>query len=148
MKSLSALFAIFLLFNMPQNTGINDLNFLAGKWKVENKENYETWAVKGNDGLEGKSYKIRNGNTQIDEYLTIKITGEKVIYTAKVMNQNNAQPIEFVLNKTIKDKFSFENAAHDFPKKIQYTKRNDSTLFVAVLGDNDKGFSYNLIKQK
>ncbi len=148
MKSLSTLFAIFLLFNLTQNTGIKDLNFLAGKWKVENKENYETWAIKEKGILEGKAYKIRNGNTQVDEYLTIKITGEKVIYTAKVVNQNNGEPVEFVLNKTVKDKFSFENLAHDFPKKIQYTKQNDTTLFVSVLGKDDKGFAYNLIKLK
>ena len=80
--------------------------------------------------------------------MTIKVVGEKIIYAAKVLNQNNAQPIEFVLNKSFKYKFSFDNANHDFPNKIQYTKRNDSTLFVAVLGDNDKGFSYNMIKQK
>lgn len=148
MKFLSTLTAVLLLFNLPQDTGIKDLNFLAGTWKVENKENYERWTLKEKGHLEGVAYKVRNGNTQIDENLTIKITGEKVVYSAKVKNQNNGQPIDFVLNKMIKDKFSFENAGHDFPKKIQYTIRNDSTLFVSVLGENDKGFSYNLIKQK
>lgn len=144
MKSFITLLLIFIGF---QNSQINTLQFLTGRWKVQNKENYETWAMKGG-ALEGNSYKIRNGNKQIDEHLSIQINGEKIIYTAKVLNQNNAQPIAFVLNKAIKDKFSFENAAHDFPKKIQYTKQNDSTLFVAVLGDNDKGFSYTMIKQK
>lgn len=145
MKTLLTLLTLTLLFRSNQT---NDLHFLAGTWKVENKENYESWEVKDKGMLEGKSYKIRNGVSKIDEHLTIKMEGEKVIYAAKVLNQNNAQPIEFVLNKAVKDKFSFENPSHDFPKKIQYTKRNDSTLFVAVLGDNDKGFSYTMMKQK
>lgn len=147
MKSLSILFAIFLLFTAPQNN-ISDLHFFAGTWKIENKGNYETWVLKDKDALEGSAYKIRNGSKLVEEYLSIKISGDNIIYTAKVVNQNNGQPVEFILNKTIKDKFSFENLAHDFPKKIQYTKRNDTTLFVSVLGKDDKGFSYNLIKQK
>jgi len=147
MKSLFTLFTLLIVFNPPLNIQTHNFHFLIGTWKVENKENYEKWSIKNND-LEGNSYKIRNGNTQIEEYLTIKIINDKVIYTAKVVNQNAGQPIEFVLNKSIKDKLSFENSAHDFPKKIQYTKRNDTTLFVSVLGKDDKGFSYNLIKQK
>jgi phosphoribosylamine-glycine ligase len=131
-----------------QTSKIDDLQFLAGTWKVANKENYETWVVKEKGLLEGNSYKIRNNNKQVDEYLSIQAKGEKIIYTARVLNQNNAQPVEFTLNKMVKDKLSFENIAHDFPKKIQYTKLNDTTIFVAVLGDNDKGFSYQMTRQR
>lgn len=148
MKNLFGLTTLIALFTGSFTPEIKDLHFLAGTWKVQNKENYETWILKEKELLEGNSYKIRNGNKQIDEYLSIKVSGDKIIYTAKVMNQNNAQPVTFELNKMVKDKFSFENPTHDFPKKIQYTKRNDTTLFVAVLGQDEKGFSYTMIKQK
>ena len=149
MKTLIALFPLFLFLNSPKTMEIKDLHFLVGTWKVEKKQSYETWKLaKSKDALEGNSYKIKDGNKQIDEYLSIKISNAKSIYTAKVVNQNNGKLVEFVLNASVKDKLSFENLEHDFPKKIQYTKRNDSTLFVAVLGKDDKGFSYNLIKQK
>lgn len=131
-----------------QTGKIDQLQFLAGTWKVANKENYETWVVKEKGKLAGSAYVIKQNNKQVAEYLSIKVSGDKIIYTARVLNQNNAQPVEFTLNKTIKDKFSFENASHDFPKKIQYTKVNDTTVFVAVLGENDKGFSYKMIRQK
>lgn len=65
-----------------------------------------------------------------------------------MLNQNNAQPIAFVLNNEVKNKISFENLTHDLPKKIQYTKLDETTLFVEVLGENDKGFSYKMMKQK
>lgn len=148
MKIILSLFTFISLIGTPRSAEITDLHFLAGTWKIENKENYETWSLKDKDALEGSAYKIRNGNKLIEEYLSIKVSGDNIIYTAKVVNQNNGQPIEFLLNKSVKDKFSFENLAHDFPKKIQYTKRNDTTLFVSVLGKDDKGFSYNLIKLK
>ncbi|HTM99062.1 MAG TPA: DUF6265 family protein [Pedobacter sp.] len=148
MKLLSALLVLLIAFKTTSHQQVKELHFLAGTWKVANKESYETWTIKDNGALEGNSYKIKNGSKRVEEYLSIKINSNKITYSAKVLNQNNGQTIEFVLNKTVKDKFSFENLTHDFPKKIQYTKRNDSTLFVAVLGDNDKGFSYNLIKQR
>lgn len=145
---MKSLFTLILLISSFQTNKIDKLHFLAGTWKMENKENYETWAVKGKGGLEGSSYKLKNGNKVVDEYLSIKINGDKISYYAKVLNQNNGKAVEFTLNKGVTDKFSFENAVHDFPKKIQYSKKDDRTILVSVLGDKDKGFSYTLIKQK
>ncbi len=144
---MKSLFTLILLIATFQTTKIDKLHFLAGTWKMENKESYETWAVMGKESLEGSSYKLKDGKKVVDEYLTIKMNGNKISYYAKVLNQNNGQAVEFTLNEAIKDKFSFENASHDFPKKIQYTKKDERTLLVAVLGDKDKGFSYTLIKQ-
>ena len=148
MKSITSLFTVVVISSLMANHNIKDLHFLAGTWKVEKKETYETWKLNKDNLLEGSSYKIKTGNKQVEEELSIKMSAEKIIYTARVLNQNNAQPIAFVLNKEVQGKFSFENPNHDFPKKIQYTKLNDTTLFVAVLGDGDKGFSYRMFKQK
>ncbi|SFH35960.1 DUF6265 family protein [Pedobacter insulae] len=147
MKLFSSLIVCLVSFQTISTMQVKDLRFLAGTWKIENKESYETWTIKNDNALEGSSYKVKNGIKVVGELLSIKINGDKISYAAKVLNQNNGQTIEFVLNRAVKDKLSFENLAHDFPKKIQYVKKNDSTLFVSVLGENDKGFSYNLIKQ-
>ena len=115
---------------------------------MENKENYETWKIKNENELEGSSYKMKADKKIVSEFLSIKKIEGKVIYTAQVVNQNDGKPIEFVLNKEVKNKISFENLTHDFPKKIQYTKLDETTLFVEVLGENDQGFSYKMMKQK
>jgi Domain of unknown function (DUF6265) len=148
MKIIFSLLIFITICAFNINDSIRDLQFLEGTWKMENKENYETWKIKNQSELEGSSYKIKSEEKITSEYLSIKAVNDQVIYTARVLNQNNAQAIDFVLNKKVKNKFSFENLSHDFPKKIQYTLLSDSTLFVQVLGDNDKGFSYQLIKQK
>lgn len=142
------LFAWMTFHFALQSNGIKELVFFTGTWKVENKESYETWRINDDGSLEGFSYKIKAGEKQVTESLTIKEHKDHILYTAKVPNQNNGQPVDFKWNKAVKDKFSFENEAHDFPKKVQYTKLNDTTLFVSVLGDHDKGFSYKLFKQK
>ncbi|MCY1545510.1 hypothetical protein D9M68_814570 [compost metagenome] len=79
--------------------------------------------------------------------MKIKSAGDQIIYSATALGQNEGKPIDFILNKDVKNKFSFENLAHDFPKKIQYTIINKTTLFVEVLGEGDKGFSYKMMKQ-
>ncbi len=147
MKSIFCLFSLLWISTVAPQHQIKDLRFLNGTWKIEKKESYENWKL-NNDRLEGNAYKMKEGKQQINEYLLIQLKGDKIVYTAKVPSQNNAQPVDFVLNQEEKGKFSFENAAHDFPKKIQYTKLNDTTLFVAVLGDGGKGFSYKMFKQK
>lgn len=148
MKIIIDFITLITLFSFNNNESLKDLTFLEGTWKMENKENYETWKVINDSEFEGSSYKIRAEKKTITEYLSIKEVEGKIIYTAKVLNQNNAQPIAFVLNNEVKNKISFENLTHDFPKKIQYTKLDATTLFVEVLGENDKGFSYKMMKQQ
>ena len=148
MKTIIGFITLLTLFSFTQKCDLNEFRLLEGTWKMENKENYETWKIKNENELEGSSYKMKADKKIVSEFLSIKKTEGKVIYTAQVVNQNDGKPIEFVLNKEVKNKISFENLTHDFPKKIQYTKLDETTLFVEVLGENDKGFSYKMMKQK
>lgn len=127
---------------------LNSLGFLSGTWKMENKENYENWKGVNDSLLEGSAYKMKAGKKVTTEYFSIKALSGKIIYQARVPNQNNGKAVDFELNENLRDKYSFENLSHDFPKKIQYTKLNDTTIFVEVLGANDKGFSYKMMKRK
>lgn len=146
-KAILSLFLFTLISAFTGKSDLDALQFLAGTWKIENKENYETWKKGADATFEGSAYKIKAEKKTVTEYLKIKTMGDKIIYSATVLNQNEGKPINFVLNKAVKNKFSFENLAHDFPKKIQYTLMDQHTLFVEVLGEGDKGFSYKMMKQ-
>jgi len=146
MRTIISLLTLFTIFSFTQKE-THALHFLQGTWKMETKENYETWEVVNNHELKGSSYAIRGGKKMTSEFLSITISPDKTVYTAVVPNQNEGKPVDFVLNTTVQNKFSFENLHHDFPKKIQYTKIDDKTLLVEVLGDNDQGFSYKMTKQ-
>lgn len=115
---------------------------------MENKENYENWKAVNDSLLEGSAYKMKAGQKVTTEYFSIKARTGKIIYQAIVPDQNNGKAVDFELNENLKNKYSFENLSHDFPKKIQYTRLNDTTIFVEVLGANDKGFSYKMMKCK
>ncbi|RKE94789.1 DUF6265 family protein [Ichthyenterobacterium magnum] len=142
----SLLLIIFFIVDSSAQSNIEQTHFLIGTWKVENKNIYENWTQNSNT-LIGKSYSLNNNEKIVSETLSITSTNKTIIYTATVINQNNGKGVDFKLNNTIKDKFSFENLNHDFPKKIQYTILNKSELFVEVLGENNQGFSYKMIKQ-
>jgi len=122
--------------------------FLEGTWKVENKETYEEWSWISESQLKGTGYKIIDGEREISEYLEISENDNSITYTATVPNQNNGQGVDFKLNRPTADEYSFENLNHDFPKKIIYKKLNDEEVFVRVLGEGDKGFSFKMLKQK
>lgn len=146
-KAIFSLLIFTVIFAFNGKTELDTFQFLEGTWKVENKENYETWKKSDLVTFEGNAYQIKAEKKTISEYLRIKSVGDQIIYSATVLNQNDGKPIDFVLNKTVKNKFSFENLQHDFPKKIQYTVINKTTLFVEVLGEGDKGFSYKMMRQ-
>lgn len=148
MKTLITLGILLTFSSFIGKDRLNGLGFLAGTWKTENKENYESWKVVNDSLLEGNGYKMKGGQKIVTEYFSIKASSGKIVYQATVPDQNNGKTIDFELNKSLKNKYSFENLSHDFPKKVQYTKLNDTTIFVEVLGENDKGFSYKMRKRK
>lgn len=147
MKVLLALVALFTICCAPQPQPSDTPLFLIGTWKVENREDYEAWTATDASTLQGQGYKIRNGQKTITEYLSIKTEDGKTVYTATVPGQNNGQPVDFVLNTEVVGKYSFENLAHDFPQKIQYTPMGDAALLVEVMGSGGRGFSYMMAKQ-
>jgi len=144
---LSIVLLLFISFNAcSQETSLQKFDFLIGTWKMEGKENYESWK-KNDNKLIGEVYKIENGQKSISENIEIILQENQIVYIPTVFDQNEGKGVPFEL-KLIENKlYSFENSQHDFPKKIQYKILNNNELFISVLGENNKGFSYKLIKQ-
>jgi hypothetical protein len=146
MKIFVSILILFLSSSCADKKA-TELDFLVGTWKKENKEQFEVWERNGSLGLIGYSYRIEDRKKNITETLAIKKIGEQFVYEATVPDQNDGRTVQFILNTEIDSLYSFENDKHDFPKKIQYKKRNDDQLKVTVLGDGNSGFSYIQIKQ-
>lgn len=117
-----------------------ELGFLIGVWKNKKSPKYETWK-KVNDTLyTGSSYRLSGDKKLITETLSLKKEGNEIIYTATVFDQNEGKAIDFVLNRKLSSVYSFENALHDFPKKIQYHHLNNDELKVQVVGNKEQSF--------
>ncbi len=142
------IFLVALIITVTTATGFAQSlpEFLAGTWKVENSETYEHWDKINENNFKGISYKMINGKMVITEYLDIKKTDGKIVYTATVLNQNNGIGIDF--NLTSSDSlFSFENPVHDFPKFIRYKHISENKMS-ATVGTNEDNFTLNFEKLK
>lgn len=138
---------VSLSISCAQTNPLKDVDFLVGTWKMEGRENYESWEKAG-EKLKGESYKIKDGSKKVSESLEITFQNNQIIYTATVFNQNQGKGIPFTLNTNDKEFVSFENPEHDFPNKIQYKPLSEKEVLVKVLGKDGKGFSYKLIKKE
>lgn len=146
-NKMKYIFLLITLLTLNLTFGQSNIpDFLQGTWKMENKEIYEHWDKLNSQTLKGFSYKLKNGQMGISEYLDISERDNQTLYTATVINQNNGKGIEFKLTKT-DSTYTFENPAHDFPKKISYQKLSDNEIFVQVSDGKQKGFSYKMTKQ-
>jgi len=140
MKNLTILILSIITISCSTSK-LEKLDFLVGNWQVEGKEQFEVWERNG-DELKGYGYKLKEKQKQISETLAIKMVNGNVVYQATVANQNEGATVSFQLNDSINNFYSFENAKHDFPKKIQYYKLSENQIKVNVLGEGDKGFSF------
>ena len=98
--------------------------WLEGIYRFENiaEDTYEEWHMTGGT-LKGRSFKIKNGDTLVNEELEIFKGKDKFIYyIATVKNQNQGRPVYFKLISYEPQRFVFENLEHDFPERIIYIR--------------------------
>ncbi|WP_126971036.1 DUF6265 family protein [Gynurincola endophyticus] len=118
-------------------------SFLQGIWKVEGKEIYERWDKMNDQHLKGFSYKLIDNQIVITEYLDLTYINNEILYGATVIGQNQGKKVDFKLTKT-GNIYTFNNPAHDFPKRIVYERISDREVLVNVSDGQQKQFSYTL----
>lgn len=116
-----------------------DLNQLVGRWEhVENKNNQlEEWQLISDDELRGKGFVLENGDTTFIESLSIKRINNILVYTAEVGDQNHGEKIPFNLTAQTAKTLEFSNYSHDFPQRIVYEMKSDTTLQAYIEGPRD-----------
>lgn len=125
---------------------------LCGSWQLENSANTEYWSKKSPDFYSGILYSIEGNDTIVFEKMSLKKIGENIYFIAEVSDQNNQEPIRFLLNGSSSKALEFENADHDFPNKIVYRMTSEDRLEASIIGlTNNKPdtifFNYSRIKQ-
>lgn len=115
---------------------IADLAFLAGSWVVESGavRVEEQWLCPGPDGMVGmaRTTSVAKAKTVLFEYLRIEARVGGLVYVAQ---PKGGPATEFPLVRLEAGTAVFENLAHDFPKRVVYTKRPDGGLTARVEGD-------------
>ena len=89
---------------------------------------------------------MRNNAMTAFEFLCIVERNGGLVYTA--MPNARTPATDFTLTKVTPDSATFENAAHDYPKMIRYSKLADGSLETMIAGaDGQRPVSVVLKKQ-
>ncbi len=140
MRRITIVIAGFILFSASiyrPGKGVDvfsQLYNLQGMWKIQNKKGFvfEEWKLINKDYLQGCGGVIRGNDTVVNERMLLESRQGEIFYTSIVEDQNNNQPIEFSLTSSEHRKFVFENATHDFPKRIVYEISGSDSLHAWV----------------
>jgi hypothetical protein len=95
---------------------------------------YERWQNADDSTMRSDSYKIKGKDTLWLETVELKRRGETIQYVSTVVGENKGQLVVFCLSRIENGKYTFENAAHDFPQRIVYELPRAGPLHACVEG--------------
>lgn len=124
--------------NGGDGDGVGALGWLAGTWRAEDaaRRTVEVWTRPRGGVLYGFSYTEERGlEVTHHEVLRIDRDGEQIRYVASPEGQATTA---FALTSVTAARATFENAAHDFPTRIDYARAGDA--LTARVSGGDRAF--------
>ena len=116
----------------PAAPAVKDVGWIAGCWEFTRNDRHvlEQWMPVEGETMLGMSRTVAGGKTTEWEFLMIRSGVKGLEYVAKPSGQPEAI---FTAATASANDVTFENPAHDFPKKISY-KRDGDSLVAAIEG--------------
>lgn len=113
-------------------------NWMIGCWAGEDGGDrfHERWLAADTATLLAVAHTTRAGKVRAFEFLRVILRDGKGIYIAQ---PDGAPPTEFVATETTASRVIFENAAHDFPKRVTYERPADDQLIATIDGGEKSG---------
>ncbi len=138
------LFAGFFLMNITtaftqqkSSPDLSDLKWLIGEWQMEKKNGLltESWQQADDSTLSESSYLLKtSGEKKLLENVQIVLRENHLYYLPTVSDQNNQQPVKFLITASSGNHFVAENPQHDFRKRIIYEMINQDSLHARIDG--------------
>lgn len=140
MKRIMALFislpfAGLILFPSSGYDRMQPFLWLKGSWKSATSRSTitESWSPKNDSTFYGESTITRsNGESKLRETIELVWREGSYYYIPVAIGQNNDHPVPFRITSFGDTGFVAENAEHDFPKRIIYTKVHNDSLHAVV----------------
>ena len=142
MKYLQLL-SVILFFNSCQNNSekeyseLNKMSWIIGKW-TNNQPNgilTEEWKIENDSTYFGTSYFLINKDTVHNESIRLVEKNNELFYSSIILGQNDNEPIDFILETNNENEILFKTKKVNYPKKIIYSKINDSTFNLKIAGN-------------
>lgn len=131
-----------ILFLFSCSPSLEDLSWLEGNWQRQYNDvtQVEVWK-RQSDTLLGLSYFIKNGDSTLQETMTIYRGESKLEFNARIPEQGI--DTRFKQLDDSENRISFENPENDFPQTIVYERKGDS-LYAAIIGKS-QGFDKSVV---
>jgi hypothetical protein len=119
----------------PARATIAQIAWMAGVWigTVGANTAEERWTPAAGGAMLGVTRTLRGEKMTGFEFLRISERDGGLVYAA--MPNGRSPATEFLLTHVDARSATFENPAHDFPKKIRYSMAEDGVLEAVVSGD-------------
>ena len=120
------------------NKKIDKLKWWLGNWQMKSGDGLviESWSNTSENEWNGHSYFITpKGDTASHETVRLVNDNDTLFYIPNVSNQNNGMSIQFRESVLTDSSIVFENATHDFPKRIVYVKTSDTSIHAYIAGN-------------
>jgi len=127
---------------------LDSLSWLLGDWVAQGEKSTtrESWSARSTRTWEGKGVQTSRAvpaNANAEDLRLVEMA-DGVFYIAKVAH--NEMPVAFRLAECADNRFSFVNPAHDFPRRLDYTRQGDDRLLVRVSDGADQGFTLEFVR--
>lgn len=128
---------------------LEPLDWLLGDWSVRKGENVitESWRPVSSNTYEGAGDVVAGNTGEVvsaESLRLVEMSGE-IFYLAKV--DQNELPVAFKLVECSPHHAVFENAGHDFPRRIEYQLVDAHNLTVTVGDGKGRGFSIEFTRR-
>ena len=123
--------ALFASAQSPKANDVTQLAWFAGCWQISRGDQVidEQWMTPRAGVMLGMSRIVRAGRTTATEFVTLRVVDGGVVYEATPSGQ---KPTPFPATTVSPDRAVFENAAHDYPKRIIYERKGESSLTASI----------------
>lgn len=141
MKFILTIIAISLVLTASAQQATLPFDKLSGTWTMTTKKGNlmaEVWYKKDENTMKGKSYMVKGADTTVLETVDWVREGDRMFYIPVTAGQNEEKPVRFTLTSCNGNVYTFENSAHDFPKRIVYDFISKEELHAYIDDGTDK----------
>lgn len=121
-------------------TKLESINWILGYWEMSSPDGTvtESWIRTNDTSYSGVGkFLDSTGKMLTTEEIQIVLRNNELWYIPSVNGQNGGQPVSFKEASFTDTMVVFENKEHDFPQRIVYVKKSDSTVLAYIEGDMD-----------
>jgi hypothetical protein len=123
---------------------VASMAWLVGPWQsaAEGVTTTEQWCPGADGTLHGYNTTEQGGKQVAFEWLTISASGSDVVYLAQPQGSTPGTPFA-AAKDTTPNAARFENAANEFPQRLQYTREGDALRVVASAGEQQLAWTWH-----